>query len=167
MRVSKKFVRLGTGADEISASDLPSNFTSPSNYTPDSTDVKGHLSGVDTELAGRLEKLSDDIDETSASLSDNQASAANVTGLAFNSANVRSAVVDYSIVIDATADLYESGTLQLTQQSGTWGITQEATGDDTLVELNVTAAGQVTYTTPSYAGFVSGTIRFRATTTKV
>lgn len=108
-----------------------------------------------------------DLNETSFSLADNQSSAANVTGLAFANGTVRSAEVEYSIEIDATADLFETGTLKLIQKGADWDLCQTTCGDNSLVILSVTSSGQIQYTTPSYAGFVSGDIKFRATTTSI
>ena len=47
-----------------------------------------------------------EITETSFSAANNQAAAANVTGLAFAEASVRSFKAIVSVTIDATADLY-------------------------------------------------------------
>lgn len=58
------------------------------------------LSGVPVGSAG-------DINETSFSAANNQASPANVTGLAFANATVRSFSALVSVYIDATTDLYE------------------------------------------------------------
>lgn len=166
MRVSKKFIKLGTNSDEISASDVPSNFPSPSNYTPDSSDVNGHLTGIDTALAG-VSVPAGDIAHTSFSLANNQAAAANVTGLSFSNAATRGARIDYTVTIDATADLYEKGTLEVVQRGSDWVIARDFMGDDSLVDFTITTSGQVQYTTPSYAGFVSGTMKFRAITLEV
>jgi len=108
-----------------------------------------------------------DLDVTAFSLADNQGAAANVTGLAFANGVTRSAEIEYAIVIDATADLYESGKLRIVQKGASWDLSQSTNGDNSLVNLSITAAGQVQYTTPTYAGFVSAEIKFRATTTSI
>lgn len=108
-----------------------------------------------------------DIAETSFSLADNQAVAADVTGLVFNNASVRSAQVHYSIVVDAATDLFEAGTLLLIQKGASWEMSRTSVGDNSLVELTVNNSGQVQFTTPSYAGFSSATMKFRAISTGV
>lgn len=160
MRVSKKFVRLGTNADEISGSDIPANH-SATNYTPANANISGHLDGIDAELANVPLGSTGDINETSFSLSQSQTNQ-NVTGLAFANADVRGATVEYTIVIDAASDLFEKGTLELIQRGSDWQLSREFVGDDTNIEFDVNSSGQIIYTSPSYIGFVDGTIKFRA-----
>jgi hypothetical protein len=162
-QVAKKLLKLGTGSGELNAADLNANFGSPSNYSPGGTDISSHLQGIDAAL----NSSTGDISETSFSLSSNQASFANVTGLAFANGTVRSAEVSYSVVIDATADLFEVGSLFLVQRGSDWSLARDFNGDDSLLEFDVTAAGQVQYKSSNYAGFSSGTIKFRAITTGV
>ena len=107
-----------------------------------------------------------DLSETTFSVAQSQTSQ-DVTGLAFANGVTRSAKVEYSVIIDATADLFEKGTLELIQRGADWVISREFTGDDTLIDFDISAAGQVLYTTPAYAGFASGTMKFRAITTGV
>ncbi len=108
-----------------------------------------------------------DISQTTFAPANNQSSPANVTGLAFANASVRSATIYYSIVINATASLYESGTLQLIQKASSWDYNQETAGDASQLVFSVTAAGQVQYTTPNYTGFSSAKMQFRAIVTSV
>jgi hypothetical protein len=44
---------------------------------------------------------------------------------------------------------------------------QAGVGDESGIVLSITSGGQVQYTSASYAGFVSGAIKFRAETTSV
>lgn len=108
-----------------------------------------------------------DINQTSFSLANNQAAAANVTGLAFANASVRSFEAFVSVYIDATSDLFESFKLQGIQRGADWVMSQTSIGDASLITFSITTAGQVQYTSASYAGFVSGTIKFRANTLSV
>jgi hypothetical protein len=126
-----------------------------------SDDVEAALSDLDDN---KLQKLAGDLNEDTFSLADNQAVAANVTGLAFANGVTRGAKIEYTVVIDATADLYEKGMLEVVQRGADWVIARDFTGDDSLVDFDITAAGQIQYTTPAYAGFVSGTMKFRAQT---
>jgi hypothetical protein len=96
-----------------------------------------------------------------------QASPANVTGLSFANGTVRAFKVLISITIDATASLYEAYEIIGVQKGSSWDIAQMSTGDDSLVVFSITTAGQIQYTSSSYAGFVSGTIKFRAQVTTV
>ena len=169
-RLKKKFIKLGTSSDELNSRDIPANFSGPSNYTPaqiaseGTTVVSAHLKGIDDKL-GTLGGVAGDISLTSFSISNNQASAANVTGLAFSNASVRSAQAHYSVFVDATANLYESGELLLIQKDSSWEIAQSYVGDLSGITFSVTSAGQVQYTSSNYSGFSTGIIKFRAQVT--
>lgn len=108
-----------------------------------------------------------DINETSFSGANNQAAAADVTGFAFANGTVRSFSAHVSILVDATADLYETYQIEGIQKAAGWDISQSSTGDDSNVNFSITSAGQIQYTSDNYAGFVSLTIKFRAITTSV
>jgi len=109
---------------------------------------------------------SGDLAEASFALAES-ASAASVTGLAFANGTVRAFEAMVSIEIDATADLFESATIRGIQKGSGWDIDVSSVGDNTLITFNINASGQITYDSSTYAGFVSGTIRFRAITTSV
>lgn len=117
------------------------------------------LSGVPVSSAG-------DIAESSLALTESQTNT-NVTGFAFANGVVRSFKALVSVEIDATAPLFESFEILGIQKGSSWDISQTATGDNSLVSFAITNAGQITYSSSSYAGFVSGTIRFRAITTSL
>ncbi len=108
-----------------------------------------------------------DINQTSFSIANNVSSATNVTGLAFANASVRSAIVQYSVIINATTSLYEAGTLSLIQKGSSWEMSQTTVGDNSLVVFTVTTAGQIQYTSANYAGFTTAKMQFRATVTSV
>jgi hypothetical protein len=108
-----------------------------------------------------------DIPHTSFTASNNVSSAANVTGLAFANASVRSAEVLYSIALVATASKYQVGKLLLVQRGADWQLSEQYAGDDAGFAFTVTTAGQVQYTSPNSAGFTSATIKFRAIVTNV
>lgn len=110
---------------------------------------------------------SGDIKETSADILDNQAASIDVGDLAFSNAVVRSFVVDASIEVDATSDLFENITIKGIQKGAGWDISVTSVGDDSGVEFTITSAGQIQYTSPAFAGYASATIKFRATTTTV
>lgn len=116
------------------------------------------LSGIAAVSAG-------DISETSFAMSANVTIPADVTGLSFSNATVRSFDALVSVEIDATAGLYETFRILGIQKNGSWDISVEATGDDSQVDFTITSAGQIQYTSIAYAGFVSGSIKFRAITT--
>jgi hypothetical protein len=157
-RISSKLLKPGIDASKIadgSVSDAEFQY------------LNGVTSGIQGQLDLKAPAVAGDLQEVSFSLANNQASFANVTGVAFTNANTRSAEINYSIVIDATADLYESGKIFAIQRGSDWVISKMTNGDDSQVAFSMTTLGQLQYTTPSYAGFVSGTIKCRAITTSV
>ena len=115
-------------------------------------------------LAGTGGASPGDISETSFSAANNQVSAANVTGLAFSTAVVRSFIAQVSIAIDATSSLYEVYTLTGINIGGSFDMQMSSVGDDSGVVFSITTGGQVQYTSVSSAGFVSNTMKFRAQT---
>lgn len=118
------------------------------------------LSGVAVGVVG-------DIPQTSFSLANNQSSAADVTGLAFANVSVRSFECQLSVSIDATADLFTIFKLYGIQKGASWDLSYESTGDDSQIAFSITNAGQVQYTSANLAGFVAGTMKFRATVLSV
>lgn len=117
------------------------------------------LAGIPLESTG-------DLNETSFSGASG-ASAASVTGFNFANGSVRSFEAQVSVVVDATADLYEEFEIRGIQRGADWQITVESRGDDTSVDFNIDNTGQITYSSPVYAGFVSMDVKFRAKVTTV
>jgi len=171
-KVNSKYIKFGTSTNEVNSRDLPANFT-PSNYTPaqvasEGTDkTSAHLKGIDTALASAGSGSDGDISETSFSIADGVGAATNVTGFAFANGTVRSFSALVSIEVDATADLFEVVQIDGVQRGSDWSISVRESGDDSEVDFTITTAGQIQYTGGTYAGFVSGKIKFRAITTTV
>ena len=86
---------------------------------------------------------------------------------AFANGVVRSFDVIISVVVDATADLYEEFNIRGIQKGADWEISYDSVGDDSLVSFDITAAGQVTYSKTTTTGWVSTTMKFRADTVGV
>lgn len=170
-RIKKKFLRLGTGTDELNARDISANFT-PSNYTPDdiasegNDKVSAHFKGIDTTL-GSIGSTTGDIGLTTFSAANNQSSAANVTGFAFANGTVRAFKALVSVAIDATSDLFEQFELQGIQKSASWELSVSKLGDDSGVTFSITSGGQIQYTSSNVSGFVSNKISFRAQVTQI
>lgn len=118
------------------------------------------LQGVGGASAG-------DIQETSFSAANNQAVAADVTGLLFAPATVRGFKALVTVSIDATSDLFETFELIGVNKGSSFDMAVSSVGDDSGLVFSITAAGQVQYTSTNIAGFVSNTVKFRATTTTV
>lgn len=165
-RIAKKFVKLGTGSDEINSRDISANFT-PSNYTPTqvasegSDKISAHLNGLDIAI-GAVGGTTGDIGHTSFTAADNQSSPANVTSLAFANGTVRSFVAIVSIVRSTT---YAQYTLNGIQKGSSWEMIQQYVGDSTGLEFTITTAGQVQYTSTSTGN--TATLKFRAQVTQV
>jgi len=105
-----------------------------------------------------------DIAPSTFSYSNNQSSAANVTGLAFANAAVGSFSALVRIKLLATSSLYQTVQLLGTQRGSDWVLASTYSGDDTGIVFSITTAGQIQYQSPNSTGFTSGTINFSATT---
>jgi hypothetical protein len=103
-----------------------------------------------------------DIAETSFSAADGQAVAADVTGFAFANGTVRAFKALVSVYVDATTSLYEVIEVLGIQKGSGWDITLQSAGDSSGVNLSITSAGQMQYTSATYPGFASAVIKFRA-----
>jgi hypothetical protein len=168
----KCIVRSVNGGDYV-------DFRGTQLYTPAGTaTTHGLLSGLSnddhaqyhTDARGDARyqlKSAGDISETSFLLTNNQAVAANITGLAFNNAVTRSFTALISIYINATSSLYEQITIEGIQKGSSWDISVSNVGDNSGISFSITNAGQIQYTSINYTGFVSGVIKFRAITTSV
>lgn len=110
---------------------------------------------------------SNDITEKSFSISSNQSIAANVTDFVFSNATIRSFDAIVSVYINATTSLYETFEVRGIQKALDWVISISSEGDNSGIILSINSSGQMQYTSTSYSGFVSGTMKFRAITTSV
>lgn len=114
------------------------------------------LSDLIEAIATVVDSLSggSDIQNTSFDIADDQSVAANVTGLSFDIATVRSSIVTYSIYRSTdSAELGETGFLLLTYMTdaNAWTMTRYA-NDDAGVVFTITDAGQVKYTSSNMSG---------------
>lgn len=131
------------------------------------TDVQAALNELQGDIDSLPTAVSGDIPHTSFAAADNQAAPANVTGLAFAAGSVRSFKALVSVAIDATADTFEAFELLGVNKGGSFDMTVSSAGDDTGIVFSITSAGQVQYTSTASAGFVSDTMKFRASVTSV
>lgn len=129
--------------------------------------LDGVTSAIQTQLNSKTTTNVNDIAETSFIGANNVSSATNVTGFAFSNAAVRSFTALASVTVIATSSLYEEFQIVGIQKGSSWDISISNTGDVSNVLLTITTAGQIQYTSPSFAGFTSLTIKFRAITTSV
>lgn len=129
--------------------------------------VSGVTSSIQTQLDNKSDASPGDISETSFALSDNVAVAADVTSLLFPTASIRGFEAIVSISIDATSDVYEIIKIYGINRGGVWEMSQVGAGDESGVTLTITLGGQIQYTNTTHAGFVSGVVKFRATTLAV
>lgn len=111
--------------------------------------------------------ISGDISETQAGLLNNQVSPLDLPGLAFSNVLVRSFEAQVSIYINATTDLHEVYKLVGVQRGSDWSLSQQSTGDDSLISFSITNSGQIQYISGNYSGFIGATARFRAQVTGV
>jgi len=131
------------------------------------TDAIVEISEVLNSLLGPGDLL-----ETTFNLANNVASVENVVGLAFDTATVRAAIVDYSVyrVSDSTpSGSAQTGTLIMIYDNSAgagnkWLVAQDATGD-VGVSFSVTDTGQIQYTSTDIGSTnYSGTMKFKART---
>lgn len=137
---------------------LAGDEASPGNtqyYGTDGSGNKGYHAFPNLGSAG-------DISETSFSFADNQASPANVTGLAFAAATVRSFKAQ---VVVERGTTYETFELMGVQRNADFTMAIESVGDDTGVVFTITTAGQVQYTSSNTGD--AGVVKFRALTLTV
>ena len=109
-----------------------------------------------------------DIAVTSFTLTNNQSSAANVTGLSFSASTVRAAEINAVCRISTnTNELTEYFKIYISYENtaGTWNISEQSFGDDCGLTFTITNAGQIQYTSTNVAGTgYSGTLKFTAKT---
>lgn len=105
-----------------------------------------------------------DISDTEFSIANNQVAAADITGFNFANAESRSFSAHVDVRIDATTDLFEVFQIKGIQKATDWEISLTSDGDNSQVIFSITSAGQLQYTSGNIAGFVSGSINFRAIT---
>lgn len=124
----------------------------------------GYVSGVTSSIQTQLNSLvtSGDIGLTSFTAADNQVSPANITGLTFSNATIRSFEATVSIVRSSTYAQYK---LNGIQKASSWEMTQNLVGDDTGLIFSVTTAGAIQYTSTSTGS--TADVRFRAIITNV
>jgi hypothetical protein len=92
----------------------------------------------------------------------NNASATDVTGLVFNSVNIRSfnMQMTVSVVRSAGGNLFDVFTIDGIQSAGGWVLYASSVGDDTGITFSITSGGQVQYTSPNFANWSSTTFRY-------
>jgi hypothetical protein len=127
-----------------------------------------------TEVTTVLDNLlgPNDILQTTFPLANNVTSPTNVTGLIFNTGQVRAAFIEYSIYLTSTSNpsgQSEAGLMIAVydNSAGTgnkWSLTMGPVNGDSGVTFTMTDAGQIQYQSPNIGatGF-SGVIHFRAT----
>lgn len=130
----------------------------------------GEATGWAEEVTNVLNNLlgPDDILETSFSIANNQSSAADVTGLAFNAGSVRSAVVTYAVyrISDSNpSGNAETGEMHIVyDDSAGWLLGLGGIVGDAGINFTITAAGQVQYTSTDIGSLnYVGTMKFKAT----
>lgn len=145
----------------------------PYNY-PTSGDEPGwggDATGWAEEVTGALNDLlgPNDILETAFNIENNQTVETDITGLAFNTASVRSAVIDYSlfrISNDNPSGFTETGSIKIAYDNNSgWLISQGAIAGNSGVLLSITPTGQFQYTSTDIGSLnYTGTMKFRAKT---
>lgn len=89
------------------------------------------------------------------SLTNNQASFADVPGITLDTANDKGMVIEYTLERLGTANLTEKGLLEITYKDSTFNIVREFSRDDAGISFQFTAGGQLQYTLSDNAGSTS------------
>lgn len=87
----------------------------------------------------------------------NQVSPANVVLL---SSSLFGVDLFMSVRVVATASIYTNFHLRTVNKSSTWELVSTYVGDDSGIVFSITSGGQVQYTSPSFPGFTSLTMRY-------
>ena len=99
-------------------------------------------------------------------IADNQSSAANITGLSFNTATASGfRAVYYVTRTSSNGTITEFGQLfgVFNSQSATWTMNKFGSAGDAGITFTITSAGQIQYTTTNHGGSsYSGSIKFKA-----
>jgi hypothetical protein len=142
--------------------DYPENRDSPG-WGEDATAWAEAVTTVCSNVSG-----SGDILQTSATIANNQSSAANVTGLSFDPATVRAAIVEYSVYRITTStgatERAECGQMYINYKSTAAAFELVVVGSGgSNTTFSITSGGQVQYVTDNQSGSsYSGTMKFRA-----
>ena len=158
-----------TSGNGINSQTIPANYTAV-NYTPaqvgseGAAQISSHLKGIDTKIATLF--TIGDIPRTQwASLANNTANQT-ITGFAFG-ASVLAFEAIVAVEIIATANRYQSYKLYAKRTGvASWAIATvigDGAGANANTTFAITTGGQVQCSTANSAGFVSGTVTFRAT----
>ena len=92
----------------------------------------------------------------------------NVAGLLASFTTTRSFIIQMSVVVIATSSLYAQFEIKgIQSSSGVWYLVQNSIGDDPLVVFNITSSGQIQYTSSTYPGFSSLTMKFKMNTISI
>jgi hypothetical protein len=118
------------------------------------TDEKRMFQVIDNEL----KPVGGGSDPVTFSILNNQLSYINL-GLNFNGSLIRSFNIHLYVEIKATANKYETFTLMGTFDDSEWTMTSFSQGGDTGVDFEITATGDITYTSPNHSGFTSGNVK--------
>jgi hypothetical protein len=110
----------------------------------------------------------DIIKERSFSAANTVVSPVNVSGFAFDSEVVRSFESNVSVAVDATSPLFAVYRLVGIQKSGSWSLNVSFVGDIiTPLQFSIDNTGQIQYTSGTFDGWVSTTMKFKALTTSL
>jgi hypothetical protein len=114
--------------------------------------VGGNLNvgGVATQFAGTLSAA-------------NSASGANVTGLLFPTATIRSFTCTISVRVVSSINYNTQHTIEGIQTASSgWQINDYQIGDASGITFNINSSGQITYTSPTFTTWTSTTMHFNA-----
>ena len=110
------------------------------------------MSGITSDVAGTF------------SAANNVSSPADVTGLLFPTANIRSFTAYISIqLLAGSGNLYAHYTIEGIQNTNGWAITESFVGDTVGISFSINNSGQLQYTSTNITGWISNTFNYKST----
>ena len=100
-------------------------------------------------------------------MTNNQSSAANVTGISLTATAGNGGTVKYTVYRDGTADLMEKGEISFSYDGAAWDLTNVYEHDDAGILFSITSGGQLQYTSTDQTGHVTSTMYFTLLTVGV
>lgn len=153
--------------DEVTLSGTTYKIPKPNSSPPWGEELNDYLKALGTSYSTLVGV--GDIPETSVTIANNQAVSTAVSGLSFDSAQVRAANISYAVFRSTDSNVVlEQGNMSLLYNAAAsigskWVLQRDSMGGDAGIDFTVSDAGIVSYTSTNLAGInYVGTMKFEA-----